>query len=90
MLVTTRSAHLVCAHAAPVRKYEKHLFCAPQGYLAEIGRLDVPVTSPKAKRVDGLNHDGIDPNMEVAGGSAALALRRPGSPVRPARCSLEQ
>lgn len=27
-----------------------HLFCAPQGYLAEIRRLDLPVTAPKAKR----------------------------------------
>lgn len=27
-----------------------HLFCAPRGYLAEIKRLDLPATAPKAKR----------------------------------------
>lgn len=27
-----------------------HLFCTPQAYLAEIRRLDLPVTAPKAKR----------------------------------------
>ena len=27
-----------------------HLFCAPRGYLAEIKRLDLPATAPKAQR----------------------------------------
>ena len=27
-----------------------HLFCAPQGYLVEIKRLDLPETAPKSKR----------------------------------------
>lgn len=27
-----------------------HLLCAPQGYLAEVKRLDLPATAPKAKR----------------------------------------
>lgn len=54
-----------------------HLFCAPQGYLAEIKRLDLPATAPKARRYCWLwIEEGMVSSLSFVGMSATPEAQR--------------